>query len=62
MLKVPTSALVRAGDQWAVYAVKDGRAVRALTTLGHQNGQEAEVTAGIADGVNVAATASPSAR
>jgi len=76
VLKVPTGALVRAGDQWAVYVAKDGRAVRVLTTLGHQNGQEAEVTAGIdegasvilhpgdtiADGVKVAATASPSAR
>lgn len=76
VLKVPTGALIRAGDQWAVYVVKDGRAVRALTTLGHQNGQEAEVSAGIeegatvilhpgdtiADGVTVAATASPSAR
>lgn len=47
VLKVPTAALIRVGAQWAVYVVRDGRAVQAPVTLGHQNGQEAEVTGGL---------------
>jgi HlyD family secretion protein len=47
VLKVPTGALIRDGEQWAVYTVRDGRAHLAAVTLGHQNGQEAEVTGGI---------------
>ena len=43
VLKVPTGALVRAGQQWAVYTVQDGRAHQVAVTLGHQNGQEAEI-------------------
>jgi HlyD family secretion protein len=53
VLKVPTSALIRSGEQWAVYAVRDGRAVEVPVTLGHQNGQEAEVTGGIEAGATV---------
>lgn len=47
VLKVPTAALLRVGAQWAVFVVKDGRAVQVPVTLGHQNGQEAEVTGGL---------------
>ena len=50
VLKVPTAALIRVGAQWAVYVVRDGRAVQAPVTLGHQNGQEAEVTGGLEPG------------
>ena len=53
VLKVPTGALVRAGQQWAVYTVQDGRAHEAAVTLGHQNGQEAEITGGIDAGATV---------
>lgn len=53
VVKVPTGALVRAGDQWAVFVVKDGRAARLPVTLGHQNGQEAEVTSGLEPGSEV---------
>lgn len=53
VLKVPTGALVRAGDAWAVFAVRDGRARRVTITLGHQNGQEAEVASGIDPGAVV---------
>lgn len=53
VLKVPTGALVRAGDAWAVFAVRDGRARRVSVTLGHQNGQEAEVASGIDAGAVV---------
>ncbi len=50
VLKVPTAALIRVGARWAVYVVRDGRAVQAPVTLGHQNGQEAEVTGGLEPG------------
>ena len=53
MLKVPTSALFRHGEQWAVYVVDDGRARRTLVELGHQTGQYAEVVAGLAEGARV---------
>lgn len=53
-LKVPTSALFRHGEAWAVYTFgADGRARQALIELGHQTGQEAEVTSGLSDGARV---------
>jgi HlyD family secretion protein len=53
VLKVPTGALVRVGEQWAAYRVRDGRAEQVTVMLGHQNGQEAEVTAGLDAGAVV---------
>jgi HlyD family secretion protein len=53
VLKVPTSALFRDGEKWAVYVVNDGRARRTLVELGHQTGQEAEVLSGLAAGARV---------
>ena len=47
VLKVPMSALFRAGDQWAVYEVRDGLAQRTIVELGQQTGREAEVLAGL---------------
>lgn len=47
VLKVPMSALYRAGDQWAVYEVRDGLARRTIVELGQQTGREAEVLAGL---------------
>jgi HlyD family secretion protein len=51
--KVPTSALFRDGEAWAVYTVDQGRARRASVDIGHQTAQEAEVVAGLAEGVRV---------
>ena len=53
MLKVPTSALFRDGEKWAVYVVEDGRARRVIVELGHQTGQEAEVLSGLSEGARV---------
>lgn len=53
VVKVPTGALVRSGDQWAVFATREGRAQQVRITLGHQNGQEAEVTSGLEAGTPV---------
>ena len=55
MLKVPTSALFRMGDAWAVYVVRDGRAVARILKLGQRTGQEAEVLEGLDAGEHVIA-------
>lgn len=53
VLTVPTGALVRAGGQWAVFVVRNGRAEQQVLTLGHQNGQQAEVVSGVDAGAVV---------
>ena len=49
VLKVPTGALFREQEKWAVYVVQAGRAARRTIELGHQTGQEAEVLSGVAE-------------
>jgi HlyD family secretion protein len=53
VVKVPTGALFRIGSDWAVYVVENARARRMVVKLGHQTGQEAEVTSGISPGMQV---------
>ena len=53
VLKVPTGALVRQGERWAVFAVREGTARETAVTLGHQNGREAEVLSGLGAGATV---------
>lgn len=53
VLKVPTSALIRDGDEWAVFVFEGGRARRTPVELGRQNGRDAEVLTGLAEGVRV---------
>jgi HlyD family secretion protein len=53
VVKVPTSALFREREKWAVYIVENGRARRVMIELGHQTGQDAEVTSGLAQGAVV---------
>jgi HlyD family secretion protein len=53
VLKIPTSALFREGERWAVYRVEGDRARRTIVELGHQTGQEAEVTGGLAGDARV---------
>lgn len=53
VLKVPTSALFRQGDAWAVYVVDGGRTRQTVLELGHQTGQEAEILSGLSEGANV---------
>ena len=53
VLRVPTSALFRHGDKWAVYVVDRGRAHRTLLESVHQTGQYAEVVSGLAEGARV---------
>ena len=47
ILQVPSSALFRSGDGWAVYRVVNGRARVCLVKTGHTNGLESEVLDGL---------------
>jgi HlyD family secretion protein len=49
VLKVPTSALFRVGDEWAVFRVDDGVAREQIVRVGRQNGLEAEIVEGLAE-------------
>ncbi len=53
VLKCPTSALFRAGDAWAVFAVRDGRARQTTVQVGQRNALEAELMGGLAEGDQV---------
>jgi HlyD family secretion protein len=60
VLKVPLPALFRDGADWAVFADHDGRAKLQHVDLGHDNGVEAQITAGLDAGDRV--VLHPSAR
>jgi HlyD family secretion protein len=53
VVKVPTSALFRQGDQWAVYVVNEERARLTIVQLGPQTPQEAQVVSGLEEGARV---------
>lgn len=53
VLKVPTGALFRRGDEWAVFIVAAGHAEERRIRLGQRNGFEAEVLEGLAAGDQV---------
>jgi HlyD family secretion protein len=49
-LQLPTSALFRLGDGWAVFVVADGRAQRRKVVIGHQTGLMTEIVSGLQAG------------
>ena len=53
VLKVPLSALYRAGADWMVFRDDDGRATPTRVRIGHENGLEAEVLEGLDSGQRV---------
>jgi len=53
VLQVPTSALFRDGDRWAVYVLDGGRARRRVVELGQRTSTEAEVLGGLEEGQRV---------
>ncbi len=53
VLQLPTSALFRQGDAWAAFVVQDGVAELRQLSIGHQNGLQAEVLAGVEAGEKV---------
>lgn len=50
VIKIPTSSLFRAGEDWAVYTVRDGTAMLRVVEIGQRNSLEAEVLSGIERG------------
>ena len=50
VLKVPSSALFRRGDGWALFVVEKGRARERQVTIGHESSTESEVLHGVAQG------------
>jgi HlyD family secretion protein len=53
VLKVPSSALFRRGDGWALFVIDGNRARERAVTVGHESGAESEVTGGIGAGALV---------
>jgi HlyD family secretion protein len=53
VLKVASGAVFRRGDQYAVFAVRNGRADFQPITIGRTSGSETEVTKGLAEGEEV---------
>jgi HlyD family secretion protein len=49
-VSVPVAALFRKDADWAVFAVRDGRAQMTVIRLGQRNGRVAEVLSGLASG------------
>ncbi len=50
VLKVPTSALFREGETWALFVVRDGVAKKMIVKIGHRNSAEAEIENGLHEG------------
>lgn len=50
VLKLPLGALFREGDDWAVFAVENGRASLRRVDIAHGNGREAEIVEGLDEG------------
>jgi HlyD family secretion protein len=48
VLSVPVASLVRDGDRWSVFVVRDGRARRVPVDVGRQNDVDAQILAGLA--------------
>jgi HlyD family secretion protein len=53
VLKVPSGALFRRGDGWAVFRVQRGKATPRVVTVGQDNGLEAEILEGLDEGDQV---------
>lgn len=53
VLQVPTSALFRMEEGWAVFVVQDGEAVRRMVKVGRQTGLAAQIIEGLSEGDEV---------
>lgn len=51
--RVPVGALFRKADDWAVFAVKDGRVRTTVVQIGHRNSRVAELLSGLTEGDRV---------
>jgi HlyD family secretion protein len=52
-LTVPVGALFRKGDDWALFAIENGRAHTTIVKIGHRNNRLAEVIGGVSRGAQV---------
>ena len=52
-MALPLGALFRKGEDWAVFAVRDGRARTTVVKIGHRNNRMAEVLSGLLEGDRV---------
>jgi HlyD family secretion protein len=50
VLKIPTSALFRRGQQWSVFTVENGKAWLRMVEVGQRNALEAEILSGLSAG------------
>ena len=50
VLQIPASALFRHADDWAVFAIRDGKARRVAVQIGHSNGLVTQILSGMAAG------------
>lgn len=53
VLRVPTGALFRDAESWAVFRVEEGRAAMRRVTIGRRNGETAQVLDGLGEGDEV---------
>jgi HlyD family secretion protein len=53
VLKLPTSALFRRGEDWSVFVYENGRARLRTIKIGKRNGLEAQILTGIEAGAQV---------
>ncbi len=53
VLKIPSSALFRQGDEWSVFVIEDGKALRRYAQVGHRSAFEVEILSGIEEGAQV---------
>jgi HlyD family secretion protein len=55
VVKVPLGSLVRDGDQWSVFVLREGRAVQTRVDVGQRNEVDAEIRSGVSAGTTVVA-------
>jgi HlyD family secretion protein len=53
ILQIPSGALFRDGEEWAVFRVQNGRARLQKVSIGQRNGLTAEITSGLSEGDTV---------
>lgn len=55
VLQIPSSALFRSGNRWAVFVDEKGKARKRIVEIGHRSGLAAEVLSGLREGEKVVA-------
>lgn len=53
VLQIPASALFRDGAGWAVFTVRQGKAIKRAVRIGQRNGLRAQILDGLGEGEQV---------